>query len=415
MTVAARSPMDSAALRQGARRVLFVDGDAGRLAELQSSLTSVMEDWEATYLTDAVAALRMLDEHPADILITELHMPRIDGSELLQSVRRRHPEIVRIVLTGATDQQASLKLSGIAHQFLTRPCPARQLRDVIERAALLRQQLRSPALIELVSSLRTLPTMPALHTEVVRLVMTPDSSLAEIGSVISRDPGMSAKVIQLVNSSFFGLRRRITDPAQAVTLLGINTVVALVLGVHLFSQMQSPRGRTAEMHELYRHALVSASASREIAHSEGLGRDAVSDFYLAGMLHDAGKLVLAANYPDEYAAVRESTNPLAAELDAFGATHCDVGAYLLGLWGLPDPIVEAAAFHHHPANAPGRQLTPLAVVHAVNASVRAHPDGRPDIDTDYLRAVGAISHLDTWIAAVDAALGSQEDPPGAPR
>ncbi len=407
MTLAANAPPSVVAPRDGPRRVLFVDAEPDRLEEAQRSLSAVGGDWDARYLVGGSAALTALDDEPVDILVTALHMPEVDGTELLQAARRSHPETVRIVVAGKTDQQASLKLTGIAHHFLTRPYPPQQLLDVIDRAVVLRERLRSPALIELVSGMRTLPSMPALHSKVVSLVMSPNSSLAQIGDVIARDPGMSAEVLQLVNSAFFGLRRRITDPSQAVTLLGINTVIALVLGVHIFSQMQAPKGRHEEMDALYRHALVAASASREIAHAEGQNRDSVSDFYLAGMLHDAGRLVLATNYLDEYAATLESADPLLAEVERFGASHQDVGAYLLGLWGLPDPIVEAAAFHHHPAFAPGREFTPLAVIHAVSALMEAPEDERPHLDSAYLNEVGVGTHIDGWIGAVESAQHSR--------
>jgi len=320
-------------------------------------------------------------------------------------VRRRHPEVVRIALSDRPDQQAALKLTGIAHQFLTDPCGPDELADVVERAVVLRRRLRSPALVELVSGLRSLPSMPTLHTEVVHLVMSPDSSLADIGKVISQDPGMSAKVLQLVNSAFFGLRQRITDPTLAVRLLGTNTLITLVLGVHIFTQGQASRGNRDDMDRLFHRAVVAAAASREIAHAERLGRDGMSDHHLAGMLHDIGKLVLATNFPDEFAGVSEAPDPLDAERRQFGATHEDVGAYLLGLWGLPDPIVEAAAFHHRPGDSPRRTLSPLTVVHLVSAVVDATPGRLPAIDTTYLGEVGIGHNVDAWMASVEGALG----------
>jgi HD-like signal output (HDOD) protein len=139
---------------------------------------------------------------------------------------------------------------------------------------------------------------------------------------------------------------------------------------------------------------------------EGAERKLADEAYVAGLLHDVGKLVLAGNLTDEYERVistaRTGNQSLAAvEKEAFGADHADVGGYLLGLWGLPVPVVEAIALHHKPMNALIKTFSPLTALHAGNilASVD-HPSvtGIPpsEFDTGYLDALGLKAHIGQW-------------------
>ena len=380
-------------------RILFVDDDQAVLDGLRRMLRDE-PDWDMRFALSGAEAVEMLAEDTADIVVSDLVMPGMDGLELLRSVRDRHPETVRIVLSGHADLESSMKLTGVAHQYLSKPCEPDVLRDVVRRASGLRTKLNSPVLVGLISGMSRLPSMPALYAEIMGLVRSPDASLAQIARVVSRDPAMTAKVLQLVNSAFFGLRRRVTDPVQAVALLGINNLVALVLGAHIFSKMHRAAAAGIDLDRTYNETLRVATAAKEIARAEHRSRDQQGEYYLAGILHDSGRLVLAANLPDKYAAVMERDPDVSiseAELAVFGATHEEVGAYLVGLWGLPDLVVEAAAFHHEPSEAPTRIFGPLAAVHVARAVVDAG-DGPVDLDYEYLKVIGVEHLADDWIA-----------------
>jgi HD-like signal output (HDOD) protein len=127
---------------------------------------------------------------------------------------------------------------------------------------------------------------------------------------------------------------------------------------------------------------------------------------MAGLLHDSGKLVLASNVQDQYAqaltlARSKNVPELQAEQEIFGTTHAEVGGYLLGLWGLPDSIVGAVAFHHCPSKWLGQVFSPLTAVHVANVLEREHRDcgtgvDMPVIDYGYLSKLGLADRLPAW-------------------
>jgi HD-like signal output (HDOD) protein len=241
--------------------------------------------------------------------------------------------------------------------------------------------------------------MPVLFAKLMSLVESDESSIAEVAAVISQDTGMTAKVLQLVNSSFFGLRRTVTDPRQAVLLLGLDNIVALALGTHIFTRMDRATAAGLDLNAEHDRSMAVAVGARTIGKLAGIDEDHLSGYYLAGMLYDAGKLLLASNFSKRYLQVLRSVDNAAALTGAeeaeFGASHADVGGYLLGLWGLPDETIEAVAHHHHPSEAAVRRFGPLTAVHI--ASAIAEADGEvPRFDAEYLLECGVRSELGSW-------------------
>src|ERR1039457_6989322 len=188
---------------------------------------------------------------------------------------------------------------------------------------------------------------------------------------MARDMWMTAKVLQLVNSAFFGLRREITNPVDAVVYLGMETVRALVFTASAFSQFRLSSRDHFSIEELQQHSLAVGTLARQIANSMGLSAAAVDHAFVGGLLHDIGKLVLASNYPEQYQEILRRAHEGSfrmrdAECDTFGTSHAEIGAYLLWLWGLPDPVAEILALHHHPSR--DTEVAPaVAAVHFDNA------------------------------------------------
>jgi putative nucleotidyltransferase with HDIG domain len=382
-------------------RVLVAHRDDDDRRRLVAGLRAAPSPLEVVVADDPQSAAAILVEDPVDVLVASVCT--LDGLEILRNAKRRRSRTARIVLTPADRHQLGFHLTGLAHQVLPHSVPGEDLAAVVESTMALRRRLADPALQEFVGGLERLPSMPDLYTEVVRLAGDPDSTLAEIGAVVAKDVAMTTKVLQLINSAFFGLRHRITDARQAVTLLGIDTIAALVLSVGVFEAIRSPRViPVAE--RVQQHSWSVAAAARQIATDDRRPRHELADFQLAGMLHDIGKLLLASADPDRFAEAEAADEPLTAERELFGAAHPEVGAYLLGLWGLPDPIVEAAAYHHDPSAAAGWTAGPLAAVHVVAAVARSAPDEAPDIDAAYLSRIGILGRIDTWITAAENVL-----------
>jgi HD-like signal output (HDOD) protein/ActR/RegA family two-component response regulator len=384
---------------QQKKRILFVDDEPHLLAGLRRSLRGQRGEWEMFFVDSGEEALRLLDENEVDVVVSDMLMPGMNGAQLLREVALRHPLVIRMVLSGHSDEKSILSLVGTAHRFLAKPCDVETLKSVLSRAFMLQGFLRNEKLQALVSSLGSLPSLPAIYQKLIQMLHSPDATLREIGRLISEDPPMTAKLLQVVNSAFFGVGRRITNPEEAATLLGLETLSSLILSAGIFHQFEGARS-TAEslvLERLWHHSVSVGRLAQEIAHTEGCDRVLMDDSLTAGLLHDIGLLLIAFKLPSLWEETRQLVTTGGgfhwdAEQRLIGATHAGVGAYLLGLWGLPDSIVESIAFTHSPSMVPAHHFDVLTAVHVADALV--HDDGR--LDEGYLKALGLEQRLDAW-------------------
>ena len=387
--------------------VLFVDDEQNMLDALRRMLRPMTVEWDMHFARSGDEALMVLAQEPVDVVITDLRMPGMDGGELLKIIQESRPDVVRIVLSGHADYNMVMKSVKQAHQFLTKPCSTDVIREALEKAYNLRRILTNEAAKAIVSRIESLPSLPDLYVRVVEEVRRENSSLGRIGGIISEDPAMTAAILKMVNSSFFGFFRPVTNPAQAVSLLGIEIVKGLILSAHLFSVFDFSRFPRYSMDVLVDHSLASGRIASAIAKFEGMPPEMVDECFIAGMLHDIGKLILASRFEKEYLGVlnavrRENRTVWEVEREVLKTSHAELGAYLLGLWNLPGAVVDALAFHHEPMLAGvGRDFSPLTAVHAANAlehdlrvinrEYAPHPP-----DPEYLEHMGLTGHLPQW-------------------
>lgn len=389
------------------KKILFVDDEPNILEGLQRMLFPMRKQWQMAFANGGQEALALLKREPVDVIVTDMRMPGIDGAALLAEVMKLHPQTIRFVLSGQSDKETILRSVGPAHQFLAKPCNAETLKSCIDRAFALRDLLGNKALKELLAQVNTLPSMPESYSRLCAELQSEDASVASVAQIIESDLGMTAKILQLVNSAFFGVRQHVSSVTQAVSLLGLDTTKALVLMVGVFSRgadAAPPSGYTLSF--LWRHSMRTGHFAQAIAKSQGSDKMAINDALTAGILHDAGVLVLAENCGREYHEIvrhaMTTQQPLSeAEFASFGCTHAQVGAYLLGIWGLPDSIVEAVAFHHIPDACPAQTFSPLTAVHAAN--VLEHELGgeerdlpAPLFDAPYLTRLGLANRVTVW-------------------
>ncbi len=381
------------------RKVLFVDDEPNLLEGLRRMLRPLRDEWDVAFAGSGAEALELLDRTPFDVVVTDMRMPGMDGAQLLAEVRGRHPRAVRIVLTGQSSREAVLRAVNVAHRQLTKPCDPELLKAAVRRACALRDLLSGGTLLTLLSRIESVPSMPDTYAEVVRELESSDSSLRKVGALIARDVGMSAKILQMVHSAFFGVRFHVSSPAQAVVCLGAETTKALVLAATIFSRFAPGQLGPFSIDEVWAHSRAVARLAREVARAEGCAQKDVEYAAMAGLLHDTGKLVLAGYLPEQYRqalalAAERGLSACAAEREVFGSTHAEVGAYLFGLWGLPDPIVEAVAWHHSPGDCPAGGFGPLAAVHVADALAHGPDGGR--LDRDYLARLGVAGREAVW-------------------
>ncbi len=351
-------------------------------------------------------ALDFMAAQPVDIVVSDMMMPGMDGSQLLGEVLKRHPQTVRIILSGHAGPEAILRLVGPAHQYLSKPCDADDLHKAIARALALRDLLGNERLKQLATRIKNLPTLPALQDQLTEELEQESPSMERVGEIISRDIGMTAKILQLVNSAFFGLAQPVNNPTEAAVYLGLNTIRSLALSAGIFAQYDKGSCRLFSLDALAEHSWLTGGLARRVAQLERQEIKVMDQCFLAGLLHDVGQLILATGLPEDYARViskvsAENSPVWQMEQEVFGATHADVGAYLLALWGLPDPIIEAVALHHQPARSAAKVFSPAIAVHA--ADVFAHEIQAtnteippPPLDVAGLARLGFAGRIADW-------------------
>lgn len=392
--------------------ILFVDDEPRVLRGMRRQFQMLLEECVMEFVESGPAALGVLSQPGTqfDVIITDIRMPGMDGITLLKHVQQLYPHMVRIVLTGHMERDVAMRSIGLAHQFLSKPCTADSMRLTIKKAFALRNLLTSHKIKQLVTRLDTLPSLPTLYNQLLDEISQRDASISKIGQIIAQDIGMTAKILQLVNSAFFGLRRQISDPAQAVVYLGLDTVKSLVLSVHVFEQFEAASRGGVSLVKLQAHSLAVAALARKIAQVEQVERQAVDFAFAGGLLHEVGRLILAANLPQDCIRVNQLLDQdytlLEAEEKIFQATHTEVGAYLLGIWGLPDPIVEAVAYLLNPAAIAARsnQFTALTAVHVANVLMhrqQGESPTNPQLDELYMTQISHHSTWDQWQALAE--------------
>ena len=384
--------------------ILFVDDEPNILSGLQRMLRTMRDEWEMSFANSGREALDILDETPIDVVVTDMRMPGMDGAQLLLEIRERHPQVVRIILSGYSEKEMIVRSVHAAHQYLMKPCDPEILRDTIGRACALRNLLTDQNLRRFVSQMRSVPSLPALYKEVMKELESPNPRMDKIGEIIEKDIGMTVKILQLVNSAFFGLRRTISDVTQAVNYLGFETIKILTLGIGVFSQLETTEKTNLIHTKLWAHSLAVGTTAKLIAQKELPA--AADDAYTAGLLHAIGEIVLAVNKPEKFAEVQKLVNEgnmarIDAEREVFQTTNAEVGAYLVGLWGLPHQVVEAIAFHNSPSDFQTDTFSPLTAVHVANGLYNnkstldlTHPENL--FDVPYLQHLGLMEKLPVW-------------------
>ncbi len=368
------------------RRLLFVDDEAMVLDGLRRALHGMRQEWNMQFVESGAAALQALDQEAYDAIISDMRMPVMDGAQLLEQVKQRHPDVVRVILTGQSSREAIFRSIAPAHQFLSKPCDPQELVTRLVQAFSMRDLLSNQSLKTVISGLRSIPSLPAIYEELTAVVRRDDPSLSQIERIIAKDVGMAAKIMQLANSAFIGSRGRVSSLIQAVSLIGTEAVRTLVLSVHVFSSCDNS-DVAAYLPALWDHSIAVGTLAQRIAAAQGRPKAAVEESFTAGLLHDVGKVIFLSEMAGKYRTIL-GTHPgaiLAKEVEHLGCTHPQVGAYLMSIWGLPTHLVHAVASHHSPSETGETQFSSLTAVHAADAIASATDPStlNQDIEMDF--------------------------------
>jgi HD-like signal output (HDOD) protein/CheY-like chemotaxis protein len=387
------------------KRILIADADPKAQDEFRQALG---EDWAVIGATTGSAALAEVQKEPFQVVVANYELPDLSGAELLNRIRVSNPKTMRFLAAAeALKENLMCHVLG-GHQFLSIPFNHATIKGAVERSITADYGM-SQGMRELVGRIRTFPTIPSLYLEVVSALKDPNATTEDIGAIIAKDMAMTTKLVQVLNSAYFGLPRTITDPTEAVGILGFETVTSLIMTVKLLSQYDKVKPVYFSIDNIWRHSTNVARTAKIIALLETGDNDCSGVSYTAGLMHDLGKVILAANFDSQYQGAhtvsRKQQVPLwDVEKDIFGVTHGEIGAYLLGLWGMSSEVVKVAALHHYPLHAGDKAFTPLTAVHVANAleyEGNPDPEGLPSavMDAEYLKELGLTARVELWRGA----------------
>ncbi len=395
-------------------RLLFVDPDPKRLQTLQRVLSPLHTLWECRYATTADDALAQLDGNPCDVVVSDLRVARADGTKFLAAVMAKYPHIIRFGFVDASNQLELGRTNALVHQYLPKFAELSVISEAVKNAYALKGILSGKKLQDVIARIHKLPGLPGIYLEILKELRSGEPSLQRIGELITRDTSLSAQVLKLVNSATYSVRNRITTPAHAINMLGLDAVSSIVLAIDIFAQYDRLAAMVPSfsLKEYQEHCLSTAQSAVLIAKAQGWSVARGNEVGMAGLLHDTGKLVLAENFPKEYMQVlttaeEKGVADWVAEWSVFGTTHAEVGAYLLGLWGISGSIVRAVAFHHEPGEDGEAGITPTAILHVADAfdheSDLAKLDSRHGrVKMDYLKKNKLHDLLPAWRATCPA-------------
>jgi HD-like signal output (HDOD) protein len=398
------------------KSILFVDDDPLLLEVYPFMLEEVADQWEIDVAVGGAQALARLAGKKFDVVISDLRMPNMNGLQLMNEVRRLHPETSRIIISGLGDQEEIARSLETTHQFLSKPVRAKDLVATLSRIGKLDTLLLDEKLKALAGRLSSLPSFPSIYLQITQELGTEEPSIEAIADLTLQDPALTAKMLQVANSAAFGLPDKVSNPFDAVQFLGLNAVRSIALSAHVFRDFEQLELKTFSVHQVWTDSLRCARITRQIMRLKRVDENATEDACTAAMLRNVGKLMLAKNLPEEFEKMmalvgQENISQAEAGKRIFGASHTSVAAYLFSLWGLAAPMVEAVALHQQPGESETRSFSPLTAVHVAHvfsAELDADlpPGTHAELDQVYLKAVGVASEIEAWRREVKAMLAN---------
>jgi HD-like signal output (HDOD) protein/CheY-like chemotaxis protein len=370
-------------------------------------LHSERTNWEAHFAPGPHEALAMLEENEFDVVMSDMQMPGMDGADLLVQVRQRFPATVRIVLSGHSERASAVKAASVAHQFLNKPTDAQVLMVAVNRARELERRLGQTGLRSVLGGIDGLPSPSNTIRSLNVALSDPTSDVDRVVQIIEPDLGISSKILQLVNSAFFALPREVASLHEAVAYLGLENVRAVATSADVFQAL----GRNVEAERLAGLLQAHSLGVMQLARFILPQARRPSDLFLGALLHDIGLLATAALVPGLWAELgNDVSGPWTLEKERvhLGATHADIGAYLLCLWGMSYGAVEVVGRHHDPEIAAGGSLDEVQAVYLAEAlfsEVADIPGHEASLGDERADALGVRGQLEGWRARRDILIG----------
>ena len=388
------------------RRVLFVDDDP----ETRRVYGHLQDYWPQGFETHTAEstseALHLMGQGRFDVVVSDLNMPDRPGLDFLKEITELHPSVARIVVSGHADHLKAAEALNVAHRYFSKPLNLDVLGALLKQLCQYHYLLHTERIQRMIFSTGALPVLPATWGKLAELLNSPEADINDIAAIVEEDPGLTSKLLHTVNSAYFGMPRKVVSPAEAIQIVGLELLRGLMMGMKVFEFYQSRPLVRSVFSNIWEHSLRTATGARKIAATEHQTLEACNLAFTAGLLHDVGKLVLAANAERDYRVVLDLSNksavPLeAAELGIFGCTHADIGAFLFALWGFPDAVIQAVANHHRLEGI--KNFTPALAIHVAQC-LQPLSRQRDRLDTRLLQKLELEERMPVWEAVLNASL-----------
>lgn len=402
------------------KHILFVDDDASLLDGLKRLLRKKRKVWHILFANNGQEAIEIIRSKDISIIVADMRMPGMNGADVLKTVNSISPKTIRFILSGQACKEMVLQAVNYAHIYLAKPCKQEDLLSTLEKASSLHDLMLQSEVHEITTRIGSLPSIPSLYQQLVEEINSEEPCIDNVAKIITSDPGMCSKILHIVNSAFFSLPRNISTALEATSILGLDTISSLVLTNEVFQQISPDTLKRFNVERMWSHANGTAAIAKAIAKSEGLIKDKINRIVTASMLHEIGKLLVLNAEPDVYQQIldcvaNEGLDLEQAERKFLKATSTDIGAYLLGLWGLPNEVIRGIAYYRHPQldEENTSTLSTACIVHVSQAFERSI-SGRSDnelesaTDTANLNKMGISNEkLDNWMTIARGALGAK--------
>lgn len=383
---------------------MFVDDDPLVVRGLARNMSTMGAKMDISVRTSAADALKALEKELVDIIITDLYMPGTDGTALLNEVKSRYPTVIRFVLSGEARPEVMLQAARMSHQYLSKPCEtARLYQTIVETLARL-STIKNPEVAKTISQLEGVPSRQTSLAEFIRLLNDNTSSMEKIAAGLKKDPGLSARLLKVANSSYFGHSGSVETLDDAIGLLGMDMIVSMAATHKLFAVTPPPAASNLNLDALWEHCIYVSTLVRHLGYKLKVPQSVLREAGTAALLHDIGKLVLAYAVPTGLAAAytRAQADRMPgwqAEYFIFGNHHAEIGGCLLKLWGLPGSVVEAVSMHHSPHHSAETCVGPVTLLHIADMLAHAGTnDGTTTfLDSAHLKTLGLPENLDYWL------------------
>ena len=384
-------------------KILYVGKDKAGEKPLKQLLGSVRTEWEIDQVSGTFESFHALQSNSYDAVIVDWESQEKEARTILEFVESSNSFTIRYVVSDFEDRRAASELASLVDQHFNPDTDIKEVAFSIERAISFNSTLKNDETRLVIGQMTHIPSIPSVYAELMDDIERDESSAASVASILGKDIAMTAKTLQLANSAYFGRQKEIAELKSAVRLIGFRTISSMALAVGVFQQMQNGVDNDV-LEGLWDHSSRVASMAREVAAQ--VDPMIADEAFTAGMLHEIGTLVIAANSPCMYDRLGkeiflDDKVRAAKEKEIFGATHEQIGAYLLGRWGLPERIVEAVAHHRHPREAHLEGFSGMTALHVSDPIVSANErklevEFEEICDVDYLKDCGVSQKIPAW-------------------